>query len=282
MRRSPTPVAGPALLNLDCLLAAHLPTVAAAPSLTRDQLIAQQPYPILQRSDSSSSSISSVAVAVADDEQETWAIRNMSRVCSADDKLCEWTFIIDTGAPLPGDPEPAATYTARTAATVDDDGGGAEHHSPTERDAGGTVGDASSPAPATSATSSSSTTQLTTCTHLVPSMSDGTPASRATSTVVTRCGAFGVTSGWTRVAGDGSSTTGLEATTVADQDAGVLAPPSDGFTVLSVVDYARGVLVYPAYSDVEILAALEDGGDDAAAGGEGVVAVRRYRVEKIP
>ncbi|KAJ1325180.1 hypothetical protein MN608_09891 [Microdochium nivale] len=293
-----SPITRHTTLGLVCLLASHTMTAAAAPGLRRDHLISQ-PHPVVDRRQDSTLFVT---------DTETWAIRSLSRVCSTEDTLCEWTFIIDTGAPLPGDPGPAATFTthtttnvAATAAVNDAEINDSSSISSISKlasmihkrllpaQAGPihdkmpyTPSDTSSSSTASASSEPTLSTTLTTCTHPVPSMTDGTPASRATSTAVTKCGVFGVTSGWTRVSSDGSSTSGLEATAAEHSAGAALVPATDGFTVLSVVDYERGVLVYPAYSDVEILTALADGGGGQGEVGAGVVADRRYTVEKIP
>lgn len=214
------------------------------------------------------------------DQQEIWTIRDMKRTCSDTDNLCEWDFVIDIGPPAPGDPGPVArrrTGESTTAAAdliiSDDDA---------------------------AATAAGTPPLQTTCKHLTFSSPDqGIPASRATTTTITKCGVFNVTSGWTRVddqpAGGEraavsvrSSPPGdvLVASTAATDDdndddddcetsggggsgAEGYEEITDGFTVLSIVDVAKGVLVWPAYSDEEFL-----------SGGE--IGDRTYVVQDIP
>ncbi|KAJ2896075.1 hypothetical protein MKZ38_005903 [Zalerion maritima] len=71
----------------------------------------------------------------------------------------------------------------------------------------------------------------TPCTMTV-SASGSTPASEADGGQVA-CGVFTVTSGWSGQFGEGN-----------------------GFTVLSVVNYAKGLIVWPGYTDVQL-----DGGE---------------------
>lgn len=312
------------ILTIICLfLKAHLPLPAyAAPTQPNSESYStrQEPAP-----------------------DESWAIRNLTRVCSADDNLCEWNFVIDTGPPLPGDPDPVVV--AYTAVQADDGGAvfvgkapGYSNHRWRQDTQATPVSSSSSPSasftwtnpftdsvlrmtkrtlgifspptsnnwhdqiknthkhkyretsqhrqrPSSLVTSDTNTTALlqTPCRHFTystPSSSDNNnntpsiPASRATTSTVTQCGVFGVMSGWTHIdSGGGAALLAHRphASNSSSGGSGANAKTSnrvhhkqrsdeitDGFTVLSVVDAARGVLVWPAYSDAELLSAAEE------------------------
>lgn len=208
---------------------------------------------------------------------EFWAIRNMSRSCAPDDSTCVWSFEIDTTQPA------TAASTAAAAATSDSNNSNVDANHSSSFSSSGEQSSSLSDAGASdtavvwssiagrsnlqehhhrhhrhrarhshghaaaafqrrrengvtatadiSAREEEDNTTVTSCLHLVSRMADGTPASRATSTSVTRCGKYGVTSGYG-----------------GDEDGDGFG----GFTVLSVVDRARGVLVYPAYEDERV------------------------------
>lgn len=97
-----------------------------------------------------------------------WTIENMKRVCDKADKLCTWTFGINT------------------------------HQGPT-----------------------------TACKHAVQA-TNGVGASRSNGGPLT-CGRYTVTSGWSGQFGEGR-----------------------GFTTLSVVDYEKRLITFPAYTDNQV------------------------------
>ncbi|KAH7021290.1 uncharacterized protein B0I36DRAFT_30955 [Microdochium trichocladiopsis] len=375
LHEQPTPLTVstyPRLIEQPLQLAMHSPVLSrraislrSVPNIALLWLLAVHLHSSASAAPISSITVHRVRQEPTPPERETWAIRNMSRVCSVGDNLCEWNFVIDTSPPSsPGHQGSPADHHATIAAAAAALAG--HHESVEEGKSGGddvlgtsgagsrrsrrhhlqrnnearreqgpisildmlrvTITDAFAlfyghhhdiksgnnnntdmqdshdgtrilARQHTAATASKMTAAaalLTPCRHLTYSdPGQGIPASRATTTAITTCGAFRVTSGWTRAVvrvGNAATAAGASATGARVSGGGggggggggfdeIIAAAADddddddGFTVLSVVDAARGVLVWPAYSDSELLS--------AAAGGA-PVGDRRYTVEKIP
>ncbi len=83
----------------------------------------------------------------------------------------------------------------------------------------------------TTTTTTAAAEQETPCEHVLVAQADGTPASQIRGSGPSTCGIFTVTSGWSDQFG-------------AEED--------KAFTTLSVVDYAAGPIVYPAYTDAQV------------------------------